>query len=734
MKLIRTLSLSLLLPLLVACQAATDLTSTLDPSSTVDDSPADEDLTLSTESLQQALSEAGADVVLEGNIDQPFFSAPGQIIAVNGESVQVFEYTDPALTDADAGQVSSDGSSIGTMMATWEGPPHFFRADQLIVLYVGEDPGVIELLEAILGSQFAGAGPSQGPSLDTEPSPAFLMIDDQQQSSGIGSYCWPDDTTGMALCLDKVGLPTAHDPLQVNGPFLAQLSIPLPNPPDILSLTTIPVIFEAQMEVDAEGMRWWPPNPGDPYDLPLAPPHQLELNLEPGIYVLSVFAQWQDFGDVLYGFLIEVLPAEGAETSPGEADVTFVQVLAEAGLNLRTAPGIDSEVVRVLRQNEIVPVTGQSPDGAWWQIACSGSESGECWISADPTLSAPTNLAEISLAGLIYAHFDQQPERPLWQIGADGKPVKFLESSQNLGALSPDAKRAVSGPLSRGETNLTLVNLASGERIQLTDTPDRMNFNPQWWPTNLDTIVFISHTFNPNDQPRPGPGNLTMVKADGTGFQLLDADNLTHTLFPALSPDGQTIAYDRGGENASEDGILTPWLYHLENGPTPFDYTAYGLTPVPDLSFGRAAWSPDGRYLAWVVGGELTGDGEWQIGIAMFDLETQSVELFNPYAPTSGPFVAGWEPPIWSPDSEWLAWYVSPQGGLPGFWVMHPNGTDKQLIDHAGSPIWSPDGDLLVYLQLANGAIMAMEAGQWQPQRTDLPSQIGFVTWINLNE
>jgi hypothetical protein len=29
---------------------------------------------------------------------------------------------------------------------------------------------------------------------------------------------------------------------------------------------------------------------------------------------------------------------------------------------------------------------------------------------------------------------------------------------------------------------------------------------------------------------------------------------------------------------------------------------------------------------------------------------------------------------------------------------------------------------------------MAMETGQWQPQRTDLPSQIGFFTWIILNE
>ncbi len=51
-----------------------------------------------------------------------------------------------------------------------------------------------------------------------------------------------------------------------------------------------------------------------------------------------------------------------------------------------------------------------------------------------------------------------------------------------------------------------------------------------------------------------------------------------------------------------------------------------------------------------------------------------------------------------------------------------PDGTDKQLIDHAVSSIWSPEGDLLVYYHLADGAIMVMETRQWQPQRTDLPS------------
>ena len=106
-----------------------------------------------------------------------------------------------------------------------------------------------------------------------------------------------------------------------------------------------------------------------------------------------------------------------------------------------------------------------------------------------------------------------------------------------------------------------------------------------------------------------------------------------HSFFPALAPDGLTIAYNHGSENASEDGILIPWLYHLEDGLAPFNYAEYGLDDLPGLTFGSAAWSPDGQHLAWVVGGELTGDGEWKTGIAMFDLEGQSVKILDPHVP-----------------------------------------------------------------------------------------------------
>jgi hypothetical protein len=60
---------------------------------------------------------------------------------------------DPYQTDAEL--VSPDGSSVGTSMVTWIGTPHFYREGKLIVIYVGGSEGVLSVLEAVMGSQFA---------------------------------------------------------------------------------------------------------------------------------------------------------------------------------------------------------------------------------------------------------------------------------------------------------------------------------------------------------------------------------------------------------------------------------------------------------------------------------------------------------------------------------------------------------------------------------------------------
>lgn len=108
------------------------------------------------DSLVEALRAAGATVEPGDPVEQVFFTVTGQIIKVNGADVQVFEYETTEAMEADAAQVSPDGGSIGTSMVTWVATPHFYKAGRVLVLYVGDDPAIVDLLEGVLGLQFAG--------------------------------------------------------------------------------------------------------------------------------------------------------------------------------------------------------------------------------------------------------------------------------------------------------------------------------------------------------------------------------------------------------------------------------------------------------------------------------------------------------------------------------------------------------------------------------------------------
>ena len=120
-------------------------------------------------SLIDNLREAGATVVDTGGvIQQPCFSVDGKAITVNGSYVQVFEYEDAAAADTEAALISPHGFSINKTsdnngqigqicFISWIAPPHFYKASNLIVLYVGENQAVIDVLETVLGLKFAGS-------------------------------------------------------------------------------------------------------------------------------------------------------------------------------------------------------------------------------------------------------------------------------------------------------------------------------------------------------------------------------------------------------------------------------------------------------------------------------------------------------------------------------------------------------------------------------------------------
>jgi hypothetical protein len=106
--------------------------------------------------LAAALREKGMVVELGTVIDQPYFEPDAQVLAVNGEQLQVFEFADGAAAADAAETVSEDGTTIGTTSISWIGPPHVYRAGNLIAIHVGEDTAVRDALNEIMGPQFAG--------------------------------------------------------------------------------------------------------------------------------------------------------------------------------------------------------------------------------------------------------------------------------------------------------------------------------------------------------------------------------------------------------------------------------------------------------------------------------------------------------------------------------------------------------------------------------------------------
>lgn len=103
----------------------------------------------------------GLNVEIVGDVQQPFLKTSGTTVRVSGGPIgepvelQLYSYESAAQAEADAAQIGPDGSPA-TMMIDWLAPPHFFRAERLIVLYVGDNEQMLDLLTQVLGPQFAG--------------------------------------------------------------------------------------------------------------------------------------------------------------------------------------------------------------------------------------------------------------------------------------------------------------------------------------------------------------------------------------------------------------------------------------------------------------------------------------------------------------------------------------------------------------------------------------------------
>ena len=106
-------------------------------------------------SLLNHLQSEGIEVKTLGISREPFFSVRSMNLTLNGELVHVFDYYNISTARDDMALVSPDAQYIDNTRMRWTGTPHFYNSEEIIMLYVGDNPEIITALESGMGAQFA---------------------------------------------------------------------------------------------------------------------------------------------------------------------------------------------------------------------------------------------------------------------------------------------------------------------------------------------------------------------------------------------------------------------------------------------------------------------------------------------------------------------------------------------------------------------------------------------------
>jgi len=165
-----------------------------------------------------------------------------------------------------------------------------------------------------------------------------------------------------------------------------------------------------------------------------------------------------------------------------------------------------------------------------------------------------------------------------------------------------------------------------------------------------------------------------VMEADGSGKRRV-TNNGSINLFPAWSPDGQTLLY-----TSFKGGKSELFLLHRGNRP------GVRLINTPDEKY-RGVWVPQNGTIAAVVARQ-----------GNTDIYTVSRNGTDPKRVTESRAIE--TSPSFSPDGRKMA-FVSDRSGSPQVWIRDMDTGEERRLTFSGaynvSPAWSPTGEWIAY-------------------------------------
>jgi Tol biopolymer transport system component len=255
-----------------------------------------------------------------------------------------------------------------------------------------------------------------------------------------------------------------------------------------------------------------------------------------------------------------------------------------------------------------------------------------------------------------------------------------------------------------GDYALYTMRADGGRQARLTgeagdpETPSGLFFQVEpAWSSDGAMIAFASK--------REGTFDLYTVSADGTGTRSVTSTREDDGN-PSWSPDGRTIAFDRG---AAGD------IYVVSADGTGATAIADELAPET-----QPAWSPDGRWIAYV---------RRTPGTPIQELWLMRPDGSDQHRLTDFRRVVG--DPAWSPDSKRIAFSGALDGEVFDIYSVDLEG--KSLRRHTQSPndaiepSWSPDGFTITFAR--EGAIVAIDEDGNVNEMTDPEDNDSSPAW-----